>query len=356
MSMLRVLTATEQVAAHLRDELFRNRWLGKMPGSHQLAKELGVGHSTIEAALGLLETEGLLIPQGTGRRRRISLPSNSPSPALRIAVLNHDPVAKNQEYIVEMLHRLARQGQTPLQLDKTLAELRMDPSRIARLVTNTDADAWIVESGNRKVLDWFVEREIPLFSLFGACHGMPIAGIRLDHEAVLTAFRRLLHLGHRRIVFLTFQGRRRERPGPLWRTMIEELESHGVRTGPYNMPEWKNTREGFRQLLDSLFGITPPTALMIEEAPHLIAALQFCGRRGLRVPEDVSLICLEESAGFNYCTPPVAHVRWDYRPIIRRAVRWADHIARGKDDRRLSIAQAEFVEGETIARVKGANR
>ena len=46
--------------------------------------------------------------------------------------------------------------------------------------------------------------------------------------------------------------------------------------------------------------------------------------------------------------PSVAHIRWDYRPVLRRIVRWTNNIARGKEDRRQTSTKAEFVEGGTV--------
>ena len=57
--------------------------------------------------------------------------------------------------------------------------------------------------------------------------------------------------------------------------------------------------------------------------------------------------------GFEWCRPPVAHIRWDYRPVVRRVVRWTNNVALGKDDRRQSFTKAEFVDGGTIGPVAG---
>ena len=51
----RVRTAAEQVGEHLRAELCRGAWGGRMPGGSRLAVELGVGRDTVEAVLRLLE-------------------------------------------------------------------------------------------------------------------------------------------------------------------------------------------------------------------------------------------------------------------------------------------------------------
>jgi DNA-binding GntR family transcriptional regulator len=78
MDSLTVLSAVEQVAEHLRAELLRGGWSGTMPGVNPLVAALGVNHKTVEAALRMLEDEGLLVNQGRGRQRRIALPENNP--------------------------------------------------------------------------------------------------------------------------------------------------------------------------------------------------------------------------------------------------------------------------------------
>ena len=109
---------------------------------------------------------------------------------------------------------------------------------------------------------------------------------------------------------------------------------------------------GFQECLESLFRVTPPTALIIDESPFFLAALQFCARKGLRVPQDVSLICTDDDPHFAWFTPEVAHIRWDRRPVVRRIVRWAANVSRGKTDLRQTLTQAEFVEGGTIGPAK----
>ena len=48
------------------------------------------------------------------------------------------------------------------------------------------------------------------------------------------------------------------------------------------------------------------------------------------VPEDVSLICTDGDPHFAWCRPSVAHIQWDTAPVVRRALRWADNVARSK--------------------------
>jgi DNA-binding LacI/PurR family transcriptional regulator len=72
----------------------------------------------------------------------------------------------------------------------------------------------------------------------------------------------------------------------------------------------------------------------------------------MAVPEHVSLICNDADPSFGWCKPPISHIRWDSRPVVRRVLQWADHISRGKSDLRQTLTPAEFVVGGTIGRVK----
>ena len=64
MGSFHILTATEQVAGYLREELRRGTWHERMPGEDRLVAQLGVGRDTVKMALRSLEKEGLLVGQG----------------------------------------------------------------------------------------------------------------------------------------------------------------------------------------------------------------------------------------------------------------------------------------------------
>jgi len=346
-------TITEQVSNYLREELLRGRWSGEMPGQKQLAKLLGVSGQTVELALGLLEKDGILVGQGTGRRRKIVLPEGHTPPVLRVGILVFDFPARGADYMIELRHQLEEAGHIPFFTDKTLHQLGMDVGRVARLVKKTEADAWVVSAGSREVLEWFSAQETPAFALFGRQKGLPIAGMKPDKGTVFAAIaRHLIDLGHRRVSLLFRRQHRLPQPGRWVQGFLSELEAGGITTGAFNLPDWEESKEGFGSVLDSLFGRTPPTALILDEPFLYHAAHHHLAKLGLRVPEDVSLICTDNDPGFAWCDPSVAHIRWDYRPVVRRVQRWTNNVALGKDDRRQSFSKAEFVEGGTVGRAK----
>jgi DNA-binding LacI/PurR family transcriptional regulator len=350
MNELRIRSMPEQIAAHLREELGRGRWSGTMPGRIELARQLGVGITSMEEALRQLQREGVLAPQGAGRMRRILVSQGDVAQRrLRIAILAYERSSLGQGIISEAVHVLREAGHDAVFSRSSLLELGFDVKRIARHVEKTEADAWIVCSGSRQIVEWFAAQAKPAFALFGRRRGLPIASVGPDKvPAYVAAARRLIELGHQKIVLLVRPDRRLPVPGTLERAFLAELAAHGIPPGPYHLPDWKDGIEGFQGRLEKLFHVTPPTALLMDEMKLFVATQQFLVRKRLRVPEEVSLVVLESDPAFEWCRPSVAHVRWKHPPVMRRVLAWANHIARGKKDRRESHTRAQFIAGGTI--------
>lgn len=345
-----ILTAAQQVAAHLREELLRGEWSGRMPGGDKLAFELGVGRDTVESALRALENEGLLQNRGRRRGRTISLPNGrTKNQGVRVGILLSEDSDKKLDYILEIQHRLADAGHRVFFAKPSMTKLEMNVSRIARAVKNTVADAWVVLGGSREVLQWFTAQEKPAFALFGRRRGLKIAGAGPDKPNLVSkATRSLIELGHRRIVLLARERRRLPQPGASEQAFLTELAAHGIAPTAYHLPHWIETPEGFNRRLESLFSLTPPSAMIIQEAEFYVATLQFCANHGLRVPQDVSLVCTDSSPVFEWCKPTVAHIHWDSRPIVNRIVRWAANVSRGRADHHQTLSPAAFVPGGSM--------
>jgi len=349
MATFKVLTPHQQLALHLREQILRGVWSGEMPGTPTLSEELRVDHRTMIAAFRLLENEGLLKQQGVGRRRKIVLREDHTPPALRVSILLYDKDDVKQFYIVDLQHQLMQVGHIAGFAAKSMRELGNDTKRVIRFAEKTQTDAWVVFSGTREVLDWFAQQPKPALALAGRRREIQIAGSGPDKAPAMRAsLRRLVALGHRRIVMLTREGRRKPSPGLFEREFLKELATHGILTGSYNLPDWKDNMEDFYRCLDSLFRHTPPTALLIDEMPLFIAAQQHLAQNGILAPRDVSLVCSDPDPAFAWCKPSVAHIHWEPSPVINRIIRWADNVARGKVDRRQNFTKAEFVEGGTI--------
>lgn len=338
-----------QVADHLREQLQRGTWQGEMPGAPALSAKLGVNHRAIISAFALLEKEGLLVSQGSGRRRIITSPARHSHPTLRIRILLYEENDRCRFHMVELHHRLLEMNHDVGYAGKTLQELDMDLKKVIRYVKKVDADAWVIASGSREILEWFSSQATPAFALAGRRRDIHIAGCGPDKAPALRqAVQRLAGLGHRRIVLITREERRKPGPGLLERSFLEELEQQGIPTGPYNLPDWSNDIADFHRCLDSLFQHTPPTALLIDEYEPYVAAQSHLSQRGILAPRDVSLLCTDPSPAFDWCRPIATHITWNSEQMVRPVLQWADHVASGRGDCRQYFIKARLIEGETI--------
>lgn len=350
-------SVAEQAAAHLRAGLARGRWRDQMPGIARLAAELDVSRDSIQAALKQLESEGLLDARGRGRSRAVSRQGKAVR-SLRVGILRY--LAPHQEapqitQLLQLLERaLSAAGFEVHFAPQAQVELRHDLRRLVRQVGRHPAEAWIVVAGSRSLLRWFARQTVPCLALFGRTHGLPIARTGPDKvPAHRAGTRALLDFGHRRVVMIVRRPRRKPVPGNVERAFLDELASRGIATGAYNLPDWTETPAGLQALMDRLFRVTPPTALIVDETPLLFAVMNYLVRRGLRVPDQVSLMTTDYDASFEWCHPAIAHIRWDDTPVIRRVLRWAATVRRGGVDRRVQFCPAAFVSGGSIGPVAG---
>ncbi len=344
--MIRLLSHAEQMANHLRDEILGGRWQGMMPGVAALETELGVNHTTIGQALALLETEGLLASQGGRRRRQIILPNGKMRAGMRVAMLLYEPEDITTPIFIEVYHRLTNEGITVLIPDQTLTGMSMNVAKVARVVKATKVDAWIALGASSDVLDWFANQSVPCLAYAGQfSNTVKISVIAPGREkSMRDLIQRLVDLGHKRIVLLTGS---EAKP----RTFIEGLQSHGIKVGDYNIPKMERTPEGLVGCLDSLFSITPPTALLIDEPVIYLTIQNELAHRGIFAPKDISLISLDSDPIFRWLRPTVAHIHWDMALVNRHIIRWVMNVSRGQDDKKRVYTNSVFVDGGTIGPV-----
>ena len=352
------ISLPEQVAASLREGILHGRWCDSFPGENQLAVDLDVSRNTVRRALQVLENEGILVRRGNGCSRKITVAGTAIAlqRPLRVAVLRNEPSVMDKSQtallLVDIRHSLEAAGYHVFDCDKAQTELKHKLPLMTRQLVAADADAWVIEAGSRPLLEWCAAQETPCLALYGRTAGLSLA--RTGPDTVLAyaaATRKLIELGHRRIVSIVREGFRKPTPGCCESAFLDELNANGIPTGNYNLPDWEETPEGFSRMMESLFKTTPPTAIIIDEICWFSAALAFLVHRGIRVPEQVSLVSGDCDPLLDMCHPGFAHMRWDNRLIVRRIVRWADAVSKGKADRKAINIPAEFIPGGSIGPV-----
>lgn len=349
MKPLNILTATEQVALHLESEILNGHLTGELLGVKTFSKELGINHKTAEGAVKILEKKGLVRANGTGKKRTITPQNAIKGKTLKVNIILYDSDDAKFHYMIDIRDKLLQAGHHAKFIPKSLLELNMNLTRIQKITQKYPADAWIVQSAGREILEWFSQQAFPSFALFGRFRNMPIASTGIHkEEAIVDAVNELYRLGHKRIVMLVHEEQCMPHPGHIPRAFLNALENLGIQSGRYNLPYWHNDRESFHQCLESLFQHTPPTALFITAPSLFIAAQQNLAHKGIVAPDQISMICHDPSPAFLYSKPTISHISHDLNPCINRVLNWVKHVALGKPDKLQTLSKSVFIRGGTI--------
>lgn len=335
-------TLVDLAAERLRDGIRTGHWSERLPGIRPLATELGIGRHTLRAAFRRLVDEKLISEGAAGDPYTI-LRKRAPTAeqrSLNIGLLSRGKPEHQQPgmrlYFFMVMEALREAGHRPVILAIPKTADSSDTHALPRLAARHKPNVWIVTDGSREVLEWFSAAGLPVLAVGGRNHESDMAAVNPGMaKPAREIVRRLLALGHRRIVLLISDFSRKPYDSPVTRAFREELIAAGIRVGGYNIPDWDETPEGLQVLLDSLFRTTPPTALFCWPDEAILGTLAYLEKRGLRVPEDVSFACGGTSVATQWIRAGLIPVGMtsDGKARIRAIVRRVDEIAAGKNPR-----------------------
>ncbi len=200
--------------------------------------------------------------------------------------------------------------------DVFVASTNYDPSRTALCVRRMierkiDGVAIITSEVDPSLTDSFAGRKVPLVFLDVGKIGRDVSNVKVDYaHGIAQAVQHLRSLGHSRIGFIS---------GPLHLESVRErrdafLANLGGRPAGAGaeamLEEGDHKVDGGRAAMLRLLGRTPrPTAVVASNDLTAIGALRAIRQRGLRVPEDISVVGFDDIQMAEFTEPPLTTVR-----------------------------------------------
>jgi LacI family transcriptional regulator len=224
--------------------------------------------------------------------------------------------------------------------------------QISRAVGSLRPDGVILtppHCDNAELVAWFDRQSIPCARVGHREGGAYVDVFMDDAGAMREVTQHLLELGHRRIGFLagpTAYGPSQQRRAAFRQTLAEAglPEAAGpVGDGNFYFDKAVN-------VLDAMFAAPePPTAIIADNDKMAFAALHVAADKGLKVPDDLSVISFEDTPGVRFSVPPLTAIRQPTAAMIGKAC--AQLIALSKGDEGLGAFELpyEFVVRATTA-------
>jgi DNA-binding LacI/PurR family transcriptional regulator/DNA-binding transcriptional regulator YhcF (GntR family) len=350
--------AADLALVALRNEIESGRWGERLPGARVLANHLGVSAPTAAAALLKLAGEGLL--ERGGERcafrvvgtRRTSLLGKDPAIPKRLLILSYKELAMlpdSTRRLIEKLseHMTGKGWEVVFQVIDFLHVKR--PQRSWDRAINSEPGTSVIAVFGRPALaEWAIRHKVRMFFLGGVTDGLPvsIAAVRSPLVAQ-AALARLTALGHWRIVLPLC-----EHPdtfnAAMGQVMKEAIEGLGriYKKSYHNPTSNALTPDVIWRILDASFAADPPTALVFLEWKEFLTAQSYLMRAGLRIPEDVSVVLLDDQLEAEWMHPKLCRFRFPIRRFFNVMVSWLED---GGDDPMTRFLPADFVDGGTVA-------
>lgn len=347
-----------QVAESIRHSLERHEWTEFLPPEMVLCEQLRVSRPTLRAALHVLQREGW-IGVSQGKRTRIMHQGKRRATGTgerRVAVITPLPYHSLSPFVLYLLNELqsALHGMgVRLQL---ISDARFNDDQAVKTLESLAAGqsfhGWVLLIARQDLHRWFIDNRAPAVALGSLPPDVEIPSLGMDYEATVRhAAGVLLSRGHTHATILTPQLYTYTKdPFAPFCSLAEQITARGEAT--FSVTAHDGTVPHLREQLGLLRHARPrPTALIVVRPKHYLTVLTHLLDDGLRVPGDVSLICLSHEKYLDELVPSVAHYEINWEGFARRLVRMVTHILQdGSIPARHTMLIPEFHDGKSLGR------
>jgi hypothetical protein len=357
--VFRPIRVAEQVAGALHREIDRGTWNAFMPGEFELARRLGVGRSTVHAALVQLAKAGVIEP-AKGRRSRICQvvrrPMPKPTTVCLVAGMPRQNLTYDHHPMIPLLHaQFAEAGVAWEQVFVLSFRRSLTPARLGRLVAGRENVCWLLFGVSALVQRWF-ERFKGRTLVVGHSHrGVKLPSVDMDYRAVgWHAAGCMAQRGHRRVAFVlphpAAAGDMACREG-----FFDYVARSGQNIAVSDIAAGES-RSALLQNVDRLMRQrSRPTAILSIDPENTVAIYAQLLRAGLRLPDDISLVGADSRGFLDGALPMLTRYRTDVITVARLVARITQSVMAGiANSPRPHRLIPRFIAGETLGKAPAA--
>lgn len=313
MTLIPHRTVASQITLHLRAELEKGTWRGWLPSERTLSRTVQASRNTVRTALDQLKAEGWLEPvRGLGNRITITPKTVTASGQTKtVGVLIPEPIGSLRPLIAlwidELKDLLIEEGYR-LRIHEGRQYYQTNPARaLERLAEQNAHGAWVLTLSSEAMQRWFTRHSLPCLVAGSTYPDVPLPHYDLDYRAICRhAAGVLLRLGHRRLALLNRETRR---AGDVdsEKGFLEGVHASSAKEATadvaYHRDDVDSVSRALHRVLDRKH---PPTALLVSNSYAYLATASLLAQRGLRIPQDISLISRDDDPFLGSLAPTPA--------------------------------------------------
>ncbi|MDB6028205.1 MAG: transcriptional regulator [Verrucomicrobiales bacterium] len=342
-----------QTADILREQMTTGVLSESLPGERELSARLRVSRPTLRAALELLRREGRLdVAQGQRRRIRQKLESTTkPKDTKRVVLLTPLPPHRMPPFVMfwvdELRQHLAEEGfDLEIQVSP-IAEASHPERQLERLIKDVPAAAWVLFLSSEPMQRWFAACALPCV-VAGSCFpDVALPSVDIDSQATCR---------HSAGLFITRKHSHIALLLPDSHTAGDQASEAGFREGAAVNGKIRTTvahHDGsiasVCKKIDSLMShANPATAILVARSAHALTTFTYLQRKGLRLPQDVSLISRDNDQFLDFVVPRITRYACNPVTFARRVSRIVLQLTKeGSVSKRQVLLMPELIKGET---------
>ncbi|ASA26429.1 GntR family transcriptional regulator [Paenibacillus donghaensis] len=368
----------EMIFQTLRERITRNEYkIGeRVPSEKELCSEFGVSRITSKKALRMLAEEHLIIRQpGRGSfvadSNSASLKLSDNQQAIRTSgkkrIIGLVITNFSDMYGTELIYGMeeaSRENDCFLVVRRTFGIPELETQAIQQLL-GLGVDGLIIfpaqgEYFSAEILKLVIQK-FPFVTIDRYLKGIPASSVSTDNvQAAKEAANYLFELGHQHIGFLA--------PPPANTTAIEEridgiIEAHAEHNILVNRELWMETItstmpnvfdpqariEDVNKLVEHLRKYPHITALFAAEYNIALLVEEAAGKLGLRIPEELSVICFDGPESHEGCR--ITHMRQNQFEIGKQAFENVLHMQGDEQPITRILLQAKLIKGKSASAV-----
>jgi len=325
----------ERASDAIMTQIAAGRWKGWLPQERSLAPTLGISRNTLRAALQRLRTNGVIEPirgQGYQIIKSSFTKTRGGTQRRTVMVLSPEPLdwlRPTLSILIDELRVILFQNDIHLEVHSGKHYYRSStPALLKKLVAQHPATCWILIRASARVQQWFAQQKIPCLVSGSTFPGVQLPSVDLDYYAVgAHAAGRFLGLGHRHLLIVaeagSFAGLNACTSG-----FCEVTEKTPGATA--TILKHSGNIEEIRSLLIKTFNRKPrPTGVLVANSYFYLTVSGALHQQGLRVPDDVSLMCTDSDHFLPFVLPQPSHYDFNHESFARKLAQKIDKILHG---------------------------